>query len=78
MVGKPQGIWLRTLVPNGPVVQFKSFWVLHGDNQLIKYVNPVAGAANGRRSAGVAAYLTTACASWSGGRWLLPSQNGWR
>ena len=47
VVGKRQ-VWLRTLqFPNGPVVQFNSFWVLHGDNQLIEYVNPWLGAANG-------------------------------
>ena len=43
VVGKRQ-VWRRTLqFPNGPVAQFNSFWVLHGDNQLIEYVNPWLG-----------------------------------
>lgn len=43
VVGQRQ-VWRRTLrFPNGPVEQFNSFWVLHGDHQLIEYVNPWLG-----------------------------------
>ncbi len=43
VIGERQ-YWRRTIsYPDGKVVNFNSFWVSAGDNQLIEFVNPVLG-----------------------------------